>query len=188
MQSLKNKKRPAFIKLLVVALMVATLLAGSAAAVLFMTKTGPFSLVQKADSKSTDDSSTSKSDSDLGIKPATSEDPTSNSVKVNPQSPETSDKPSLEITSAQVNGDKLVVRTLLSKVTNEGSCSLSAKTENSGTVYTTSAGVQAVASSSTCKGFDIPVSTLGSGTWKIIITYTSGSVVVTAEKDVIVDA
>ncbi|MGI8634673.1 MAG: hypothetical protein ACR2KZ_04650, partial [Segetibacter sp.] len=39
--------------------------------------------------------------------------------------------------------------------------------------YTSSVGVQKLASFSSCKGFDIPKNKIGSGTWSLTINYNS---------------
>jgi hypothetical protein len=44
-----------------------------------------------------------------------------------------------------------------------------------GSNYSTSVDIQALASSSTCKGFDVPLSQLSSGTWNISIDISVGS-------------
>lgn len=77
------------------------------------------------------------------------------------------------ITSALVSSNALHIRSSIDTVSSSGTCSL--KLENGAKVVTRDSDVQAMASSSTCKGFDIPSSELGTGTWKITLTYTNGS-------------
>lgn len=82
-----------------------------------------------------------------------------------------SNKQSVEviITAANQNSGILQVRTQISRVVNTGQCTLTL-TQSSKTV-TKTADVQALASTSTCKGFDIPVSELSAGSWNITLTY-----------------
>lgn len=89
----------------------------------------------------------------------------SNSASPNPLS--------ASITSAAQNGGTLQIRTLIEKVTSSGTCTLELSKTGSNTI-TKNASVQALSSSSTCAGFNIPTSELSSGTWRISITITSG--------------
>ena len=127
---------------------------------------------------------------DLGVKPPADGDPTSNSIKDRgeDQTPPSTTENNVEITFAGViDASTFRVRTLIGLVTSSGTCSLS-MTKSGSAPYAASAGVQAMASSSTCKGFDIPLSSLGSGTWKISVTYTNGGESSTATKEVVIDA
>jgi cytoskeletal protein RodZ len=72
------------------------------------------------------------------------------------------------ITAANQNGDTLQIRTLIESVDTKGTCSLTLLKGNS--KVTRSADIQALASSSTCKGFDIPTSALSPGEWELTIT------------------
>lgn len=80
----------------------------------------------------------------------------------------------MEITAANVNAGVLQIRTLIQTVTSSGTCTLTASGPN-GTSYTASSGVQAGPSTSTCKGFDIPISSLSSGKWSIRIDFENAS-------------
>lgn len=122
-------------------------------------------------------------------------DATSNSVKNNPTPQENqSSTPSpssvnIGITSVNTMSDKVTIRTLIEKITSEGSCNLTMKNTSSGVVYEETVGVQALPSSSTCKGFTVPFSKLSSGTWSITIDYTvNGSVKGSAKGEVTVNA
>jgi len=80
----------------------------------------------------------------------------------------------MEITAANVNAGVLQIRTLIQAVTSSGTCTLSASGPN-GASYTASSGIQAGPSTSTCKGFDIPVSSLSTGNWSIRINFENDS-------------
>lgn len=78
------------------------------------------------------------------------------------------------ITSAITNGDTLAIRTTMGTVTSEGTCRLSMKGP-SGKVFSAEAAVQPLASSTTCKGFNVPMSSLATGTWEISIVFENTS-------------
>lgn len=82
-----------------------------------------------------------------------------------------SNKQSIEviITAANQNSGILQVRTQISRVVNTGQCTLNLT--KSGKTVTKTADIQALASTSTCKGFDIPVSELSAGSWNATLTY-----------------
>lgn len=96
-------------------------------------------------------------DSDQPAKPS-EEDDTSASIEV-------------IITSANQNGDLLQIRTAIQSVHN-GECTLHLAGPNEQTrTYTVP--TQALASNSSCQGFDIPLSELNPGQWAVEVTYTS---------------
>ena len=77
-------------------------------------------------------------------------------------------------------GSVVHIRTLIDVVSSTASCTLSMKGP-ANREYSTTVSTQALASSSTCQGFDIPMSSLASGAWTITVTVTdsdrTGSVV-----------
>ena len=77
------------------------------------------------------------------------------------------------ITSVQP-GPVVYIRANIGIVSSTGTCDLS-MTGPGGKTYKATAGIQAMASSSTCKGFNIPMSDLASGSWKITVSVTDGS-------------
>ena len=76
------------------------------------------------------------------------------------------------ITSSNVSGDNLVLRIQINELLSNGSCSLILS--NSARSVTKTSGVIDSATSSSCYGFDIPLSELSNGTWQIKVTVTSG--------------
>jgi len=88
------------------------------------------------------------------------------------------------ITSA-IQNDKtntLNIRSLIDTVTNNGECTLTL-TNGTKTITKTS-DIQASASSSTCKGFDVDIdSELSTGTWHIKLLVTIGNITGQAEQD-----
>jgi len=84
------------------------------------------------------------------------------------------------ITAANQNSGILQVRTQISRVVNTGKCTITL-TKLDKTV-TKSVDTQALASTSTCKGFDIPVSELSAGSWNMTLTYESDTLIGTNSK------
>lgn len=93
-----------------------------------------------------------------------SRDPKTNAADSSPSSLST------RITTASVEDNMLYIRNDISGIYSEGSCTLSL--QKSSSTVTKSAGIQALPKSSTCKGFNVPVSELSAGTWSITITVT----------------
>ena len=76
------------------------------------------------------------------------------------------------ITSVQP-GETVYVRAMIQEVTTGTTCKLDMSGPE-GKTYSASAGTQALAGSSTCQGFNIPMSALAPGDWKITIKITDG--------------
>lgn len=83
---------------------------------------------------------------------------------------DTSIDPSFIVTAKNINtaSSLLQIRTLLSEVVSQGTCTLTL-TKDSSTI-SRSVAIQAGPADSTCQGFDIPLSELSNGTWNISIT------------------
>lgn len=81
----------------------------------------------------------------------------------------------IRITSTEQQNGQLQIRTLIHSV-ESGDCKLTL-TSNSGTIITKSAATQSMAATSTCKGFDVPLSELANGEWQIAIDYQAQDVV-----------
>jgi len=82
----------------------------------------------------------------------------------------TKDTIAVSITSAIQNGTAVNIRSLIETVTSSGSCTL--KLSKGSNVVTKTSGIQALATSSTCKGFDVPTSEMTKGTWKATLAVT----------------
>ena len=89
----------------------------------------------------------------------------------------------MDITAANKTADTLMIRTLIQKVTTSGTCTLSMSGPSNGS-YTASAGVQAMASTSTCQGFNVPLGGLAHGAWTITISFKDGTDTAVATKDI----
>ena len=75
------------------------------------------------------------------------------------------------ITTSRVSGEKFILRLSIDQFLTTGTCSL--KMTSGDLVYSTSAPIIADASTSTCEGFDIPISALSSGRWVYVVDFTS---------------
>lgn len=80
----------------------------------------------------------------------------------------------------------LQVRAIIQNVTNTGECTLILKKQGTETIRTYKVGVQASSSTSTCKGFDIPLSELSTGTWELSLIFENDSLRGETSKDVII--
>lgn len=89
----------------------------------------------------------------------------------------------MDITATSKTTSTLMIRTLIQKVTSTGTCSLS-MAGPSGATYSSAAGVQAMASASTCQGFNVPLGSLSPGSWTITINFKDSSDTAIASKEV----
>lgn len=132
----------------------------------------------------TDDSSTKKEEderrvNDIDYNPPTSEqieagnDKKTETIENETTSPQPVSTLTVSLTASQQNGSVVQIRTLLDSVVSGGTCQLEL-TKGSTTIKRT-ASIQALSSSSTCQGFDIPTSELSAGTWNITVSAISGS-------------
>jgi hypothetical protein len=87
------------------------------------------------------------------------------------------------ISALAQNGSMLQIRTLISTITNTGICTLTLTKVGSSTV-TKTAETQTLPSSTTCKGFDVPVSELSNGQWNVSVAFENDSLTGTATQTV----
>lgn len=80
------------------------------------------------------------------------------------------------ITAANIEGSTLRIRTLIQYVTSTGNCTLTL-TGPQQKIYSATANVQALPSSSTCRGFDVPLSDISSGEWKIELNFVDNNII-----------
>ncbi len=78
------------------------------------------------------------------------------------------------ITYAGVSGSNLMIRVNIDQYLSGGTCKLTLK-QNGNNIYTASAPVIDAASTSTCEGFNVPVSGLPKGAVDVIISVASGN-------------
>ena len=77
------------------------------------------------------------------------------------------------ITYAGVSGSNLMIRVNIDQYLNGGTCSLGLKKDGNN-IYSDTAPIVDSASTSTCEGFNVPVSSISSGKLNIVINITSG--------------
>ena len=80
----------------------------------------------------------------------------------------------------------LQVRAIINEVLSTGICTLTATRSGYTTVEYT-ADIQASANSTTCKGFDVPLSQLQSGVWRLTLSVTTGDETGVVEQDVTIE-
>lgn len=88
----------------------------------------------------------------------------------------------VEITALNQSSETLYIRALIQTVTSSGTCSLSMTSAN-GKTYSASASIQAGPSSSTCQGFNVPVSSLEKGSWSVTISFQNDTLKGSTAKD-----
>ena len=113
----------------------------------------------------------------IEVKPAEKQEEETTEEKVIPIQNEGEDPNQLEsltgnLTTNRVSNGKLILRVNINQYLSTGICNLTL-TSGSNTI-TKTANIVAVASTSTCEGFDVPVSELSSGAWQISINIQSG--------------
>lgn len=113
----------------------------------------------------------------LDTKPTETKQEEKEEEKIIPAQNEGEDPNQLEsltgnLTTNRVSNGKLILRVNINQYLSTGICTLTLT--SGGNVITKTANIVAVASTSTCEGFDIPVSELSSGSWQININIKSG--------------
>jgi cytoskeletal protein RodZ len=89
----------------------------------------------------------------------------------------------ISFTSVNQSEGSLQVRTLIDKVSNTGTCTIKL-TRGAEIAYTTSAPIQALANSSTCKGFDIPTGEIATGSWTLVVEFVDQGMKSSASQEV----
>jgi len=187
---IKSKTQPSRTTKLVITLAVAaTLITIGLLGFIYMKKIGPFT----KDTSGINYSPPTKDEQQTGdqIKEQNSKNSDTTNTGSDPSpapTPSTgSSKPTVgvEITAANQNKGVLSIRILVQTLSSGGTCSLS-MSGPAGKIYSAVAESQTGPSTSTCKGFDVPVSSLSSGTWTITIQYEDASVKGSASKEITV--
>ena len=97
----------------------------------------------------------------------------SSSTKQTNGSQQTNDTQStISITGTNQSPTTFSVRTVIDKVIGSGTCTITLTHQT--TKVTHMVDIQPLATTSTCKGFDIPLSQLSVGTWETSITFSGG--------------
>lgn len=185
-----NKKDTTKRVIIIIGLVLALLVAGVAAAALL--KLGPFASTalprESVDlNKPTDDQvkngESIKQDTVENKGGSTGSDPLpSPTPGTTPGDKSTVD---MQITAYNQDSDTVYIRSLIQLITSSGSCQLRMSGPN-GKTYSATSGVQAVSSSSTCGGFNIPVSSLSPGNWTINLSFSNDSYSASVTRDIVV--
>lgn len=94
-------------------------------------------------------------------------------IKKQNDQPTTNNDLGILITSIIPNGGNIRIRNTISgAITNNGTCVISITNSSTGKNYEATAQTFAMTSYSTCQGFDIPKSELGTGEWQIELSAT----------------
>ena len=124
----------------------------------------------------TSDDSSESADTNTSIDQTAPSQPRETEKDIQPDYEGSNPNTSASLTGAinykSVSGGNLVIRTTINQLLTSGTCTLTL-TNGSKTV-TRSTNIAQNPSSSTCQGFDVPTSELGSGTWSISIAIASG--------------
>jgi hypothetical protein len=105
-----------------------------------------------------------------------------NSDKASTPEPQSNGKSSISLTITAANKNQL--RSLIGTVTNNGTCTLTMSKGSESKTYT--AGVQALASESTCRGFDFPAGDLSTGNWLATLHFENDSLQGDTKQNVLV--
>lgn len=168
---MKTKKHTLFSKKAALITSVVIVLAAGAAAAAFFVASPNNSNKENSSSDQTQSTSTTPSastptpESKIG---GSSEQPPAPT----PQ-PSGKSKVTAAITAANQNGSTVQIRSIIYSVTSSGTCTLTLTKGSS--IVTKTAPVQAISSSSTCQGFDIPSSELSAGQWQIVLHFENDS-------------
>lgn len=105
-----------------------------------------------------------------------------NSKTQDPTSPPEATQLTVSFTALNQNESQLQVRVLINEVLGTGTCVLTMTKDGEDSI-TNSAGLQALASSSTCKGFNVPTTSMAKGNWKVHVAVESNGKKGSAEKE-----
>lgn len=121
----------------------------------------------------------------IDYSPPTSEQsaPASDTDKNDGTPDENSSNLSVSITSANQDNGMLRVRSLIQPAVSSGECHITLENTSSQKIENTS-DIQNLASSSTCKGFDIPIGSLSAGKWTITLKVSANKSAGTATKEI----
>lgn len=192
MNSLNKKtKQSSSKKIIITAIVAGLLLVASAGVYAYKAGMWPFPAKNTPTASTTDYNPPTKEQTTATGSTKQSSNPTESTgsdASPSPNPPKTTnEKPTvgMTITASNQSAGTFYIRTLVETISSSGTCSLSMTGPN-GKSYSATAQSQANPSTSTCKGFDVPVGSLTSGTWHISITYEDASVQASASKDVTV--
>jgi hypothetical protein len=169
-QRLKTNKKIAIIILLILAILIGTATVYATSGSLFgwnplniLTKDSPTNEQIETGQQIKENSlenNEGKGGSDQPVKPVTNE----------------AGKQKIEVDIVSVNRVDATIKAsvLVSTLDQNGTCTLVVTDKNNQTLYTTSVGTQAMPTTSTCKGFDIPTDNIPNDSYVLSVSYESG--------------
>lgn len=180
--NIQNQKKNSSKKTLIIATVILLIIAISVGAYLLTSQDNQSNTPKDSTPKSADQSKdTSKNSSKVDKKTdgttvdkGVAEHEKEKDIPPNYEGPDANASESLtgSINYAGVIDGKLTIRTTINQALDSGSCEIGLT--NGATTITRTSGIIPNPSSSSCEGFDIPTSELGSGNWEITIKITSG--------------
>lgn len=122
----------------------------------------------KKEEKSKEEESKNNEEGSSGVEPEKEKVP-----QYDGEDPNNSTELTGVLTHAEVSNGSLVIRVNIDQYLERGSCILALR-RGGANIYSDNANIISAASTSTCEGFNIPVSSLGEGKTNIIIYISSG--------------
>jgi hypothetical protein len=185
MKIIRSKNK---VKVLSLSIAAVILLAGMAAAAAFYFKVGPFSVDPSLNPPTREEKATGKDIKQQTVDQDSKGSQTGSDPSPSPKPIPGTSKSSVGADITAVNQDTayLHIRMLIQAVTSSGTCTLTMSGPQQGS-YSNTVEVQALPSTSTCKGFDIPLSKLSKGTWTINIKFSNSTLTASASKSVVIN-
>lgn len=100
--------------------------------------------------------------------------------------PQPTDSISVSITSKSQGSSTYRIGTIIDSILGSGTCTLVLSKDGQAS-YEATVDIQAGPSTSTCKGFTVPLSSLSSGTWTATISVNSGSLTGTTSQAITIE-
>lgn len=159
---------------------IALVLLGVTAGALYYTQTWPFRSNGKDTSRLSEEQkgTSTQIKSDVINQDSSGKESTGSDAAPPPTPSTTGGKASVASYNSSFSQDTngVYIRSIIQTVTSSGTCSLKMSGPNDKT-YTDTSGVQAMPSFTSCKGFDVPRSSLDTGTWSITVSFENDELV-----------
>lgn len=137
----------------------------------FQASTSQNQAITSSSSKTTDGSQKSSEVDSTKQPSGTTEDSPKTPAKNEGSSDLPKNQINVTITSISTHDGIVKVKSLINDIVSNGTCTLTF--EKGDDIITKTSGIQPMPGSSTCKGFNIPVSELGKGTWQVKLSVTT---------------
>lgn len=161
-------------------IVIGLVLLGVVAGTLYYTDTWPFRNAGKDASRLSEEQKGTGEQikSDVIGQDNSGKETTGSDATPSPTPSTTGGKASVASYNSSLNQDTngVYIRSVIQTVTSSGACTLKMTGPN-GATYTDTSGVQAMPSFTSCKGFDVPRSSLAAGTWSIAVSFENDELV-----------